>query len=171
MRSYTATLFMLLVVIILACSEAEKPPPYAIPENAGLLVAGDSGKTWKLARRFNDGTRMNMGDCFLAYQQTYQPNMVVSDNNGENGDCGASLVGTWKFAKDEVGHYYIKISSDQLPELMNIDKDSKYFKILHVSADQLTLQFSHRQFSNKATIITDILVPENVSVADRDFHW
>ena len=171
MQSHTTILFVLSVMIALACSEAEKPPPYAIPENAGLLVAGDSGKTWKLARRFNDGTRMNMGDCFLSYRQTYQPNMTVSDNNGENNDCGESLEGTWKFAKDEAGNYYIKISSDQLPELMNIDKNFKYFKVLRVSADQLTLQFSHKQFSNKATIITSIFVPENTSVADRDFHW
>ena len=171
MPSYTDICSFLMLITAFACSEAEKPPPYTIPENAGVLVAGDSGKTWKLARRFNDGTRMNMGDCFLSYRRTYRPDMTVRDNNGEHYDCGESLVGTWKFAKDEAGNYYIKISSDQLPELMNIDQDFKYFKILRVAADQLTLQFSHRQFSNKATIITSILVPEDSPVADREFHW
>lgn len=171
MKLRSKLLFTLLIVGIFACSEAEKKPPYVIPDNAGQLVAGNSGKTWKLARRFNDGTRMNMGDCFLAYRQTYRPDMTVRDNNGDNYDCGESLEGKWTFAQDEAGNYYIKISSEQLPELMNIEEEYKYFKVLHLADDELVLQFAHRQFSNKKTRITDILVPENSSVEGRDFHW
>ncbi|MTI29252.1 lipocalin family protein, partial [Xanthovirga aplysinae] len=154
----------------LSCSKAKKEP-YKIPENAFSLIAGESGKTWKLARRFNGKTRMNMGDCFLSFRQTFKPDLSVMDNSGKNKDCGESLIGTWRLTKDKKENYYIKIISDQIPRLMNIEEDYKYFKILHVSEDQLTLQFRHKQFSNKERTMTDIYVPEEMEVEGRDFHW
>lgn len=162
----------LLIFSVALSSCAEPPPeePYALPENALTLLSSDSTKTWKLARRFNDETRMNMGDCFLAYRQTYQSDMTLHDNNGEQRDCGETLQATWKFVKDRKGNFYVKWSSAQLPQLMNIEKDYKYFKILHLSADQLTLRFRHKFFS-KTTTITDFYVPEGASVERRDFHW
>ena len=161
----------LFIVALFSCAEPSPEEPYTLPENALTLLSADSTKTWKLARRFNDKTRMNMGDCFLYYRQTYQSDMTLYDNNGEQRDCGETLRATWKFVKDEKGNCYVKWSSEQLPQLMNIEKDYKYFKILHLSADQLTLQFQHKQFSNKTTTITDFYVPEGVSVEGRDFHW
>lgn len=66
---------------------------------------------------------------------------------------------------------YIKVSSEQIPQLMNIQEDYKNFKIIHISEDTLILQFDHKQFSNATTRITDYYVPEHVSVENRDFHW
>ncbi len=157
-------------MLIVSCAEPQKEP-YMLPDHAESLIAGDSAKTWKLARRFNNKTRMNMGDCFLLYRQTYQSDMTMHDNNGEHSDCGPTLNATWKFAKDERGNYYVKWNSKELPEVMHIEQDYKFFKILRLSEEQMTLQFSHKQFSNKTTIITDIYVPEYVSVEDREFHW
>ena len=157
-------------IIFVSCSEPPKEP-YILPDNAIKLVTGDSAKIWKLARRFNNKTRMNMGDCFLAYKQTYRSDMTMHDNNGENIDCGETLNATWKFIKDKGENYYIKWNSEQLPALMHIEEDYKFFKIIHLSEEQMTLQFNHKQFSNKTSLITDIYVPEHVSVEDREFHW
>ena len=112
-----------------------------------------------------------MGDCFLSYRATYTRAMVMHDNSGEHRGCGETLNASWKFAKDQNENYYVRIESSQLPELMHIEKDFKLFKVLHLSEDQLTLQFSHKQFSDKQTRITDILVPENTVIGDREFHW
>ena len=95
----------------------------------------------------------------------------MHDNNGENVDCGETLNATWKFIKDQGGSYYIKLSSEQLPTLMHIDEDYKFFRITHLSEEQMTLQFNHQQFSNKTSLITDVYVPEHVSVEDREFHY
>lgn len=157
-------------MIIVSCSEPPKEP-YMLPDNAMKLLTGDSTKTWKLARRFNNKTRMNMGDCFLAYRQTYRFDMTMYDNNGENTDCGETLNATWKFIKDQGENYYIKLNSKQLPALMHIEEDYKFFKIIHLSEEQMILQFNHQQFSNKTSLITGIYVPEYVSVKDREFHY
>lgn len=154
----------------LSCSKPEKPP-YELPKNAKFLLAGDSAKTWKLARRFNNKTRMNMGDCFLSHRETYKNDMTMHNNSGEHRDCGETLEATWKFTKDKKGSYFIRIESSQLPEIMNIEKEYKLFKILQLTEKQMTLQFNHKQFSNKATTITDIFVPEHVPIKDRTFHW
>ncbi len=158
------------LLLLFACSEAEKPP-YQIPGNHLKLIAGDSAKTWKLARRFNNSTRMNMTGCFLDYKQTFSADGNVRDNLEEFPDCGKSLIGTWNIAKDKGQNYYLKITSDRIPELLNVEEDFKLFKILHLSNNELILQFRHKQFSSKVTTITDILVPENVKVEDRNFHW
>ncbi len=159
-----------IVVIFLACSSQEKEP-YQLPEDARLLLAGEGEKTWKLARRLNNGTRMNMGDCFLRYRQTYTQSDSTYTNNGEFRDCGESLFASWKFVKDPKDNTYIKVTSAQLPALMNQEQDFKLFKVLALEKDLLVVQFYHEQFSDKVTSITDVLVPEGTEVADRDFHW
>lgn len=165
------SIFLIVFLIFqLSCSTPEKPP-YELPANAKSLLTGDSTKTWKLAQRFNNSNRMNMGDCFLSHRETYRSNMTMQNNSGDRADCGKTLTATWKFAKDEKGNYYVKISSKQLPELMNIDEEFKLFKVLHLSDEQMTLQFNHQQFSSKTTTITDFYVPENVAFTGRDFHW
>lgn len=160
---------LLVLMVFISCAKEKKV--YEIPKNAKNLLAGDSTKTWKLAKRFNNRTRMNMGDCFLSHKETYKSDMTMHDNSGEFRDCGETLRAKWKFVKDKKGNYYIKWSSEQLPVLMNVKEDYKYFKVLHLSEEQFTIQFKHKQFSNKTTTITDFYVLENVSVNDREFHW
>lgn len=161
---------ILTILLMISCSEVEKIP-FEPPANAAELISGKDGKTWKLARRFNNGTRMNMGDCFLSYRATYRPDRTMNDNNGEQSDCGPTLKAQWSIVKSEKGHSYVKIDSDQLPDLMGIEDTYKVFKILQLSEDQMTLQFSHRQFSSKKTKMIDVYVPENVEVKGREFHW
>ena len=112
-----------------------------------------------------------MGDCFLSHREIYSSDMTMRNNSGEHKGCGKNLEATWKFAKDKEGNYYVRIESKQLPELMNIEQDYKLFKVLRLTDEQMTLQFHHKQFSSKTTTITDIYVPENVNVKDREFHW
>jgi len=160
----------MLLISALSCPEPKKPP-YQIPQNAKFLITGDSLKTWKLARRFNNQYRMNMGDCFLSHQQTYKSDMTMYDNSGDHKDCGDTMHAQWEITTDKEGHSYLKWISDQLPDLMNIKVDYKYFKILHISDEELSIQFKHKQYSNKTTTITDFFIPEHISVEDRDFHW
>lgn len=161
-----------LIITIGLCACADKPiPPFEISLNAPLMIASNEGKTWKLARRFNKDTRMNMGDCFLHYRVTYRLDGTMNDNNGEASDCGSSLNGRWNIIKSKKGHSYIKIDSDQLQELMGIDKNYMTMKILGLSDEQMTLQFRHNQTTSRRTTITDIYVPEDTEIADREFHW
>ena len=159
-----------LVSLLFFACEQSKRPPFALPENARSLLTNDSSKTWKLARRFNNDTRMNMGDCFLSYRLSFNSDMTLMDNNGEQRDCGETLNAEWKFTKNKEGYYYLKWTSEQLPTLLNIESNDKYFKILDLSEDQLVLQFYHKQFSSKKTQITDIYVPNDASV-NQEFHW
>lgn len=164
-------IFTLLVLFVTSCSE-DKKTPFELPKNARVLLASDSVKTWKLAQRFNNKTRMNMGDCFLSYRQSFRVNGKVSDNNGEQSNCGPTLYASWKFTKSKKeGYSYIKMTSDQIPELMNIEEDFKFFKVLDLSEELLILQFQHKQFSDKSTTITDFFVPEGTNVKGREFHW
>ncbi|MCH4822367.1 lipocalin family protein [Gramella lutea] len=152
----------------MSCSEEHKA--YNLPENASSLLHGDSLKTWKIARGYNNDVRMNMGPCFMNYRQTYKLNGVVLDNNEENRDCGSSLKGQWKFKKNKKGEPYLKITSPDIPQLMNTDKDYKYFKILKLTRDTLKLSFKHAQYGNTKRTITDILVREDLDIGDRYFH-
>ncbi|WP_146090637.1 hypothetical protein [Aureitalea marina] len=162
--------FLALCMIWALVSCGDSPPePYPLPENAMNLIAGDSAKTWMLAKRINGKVRMNMGDCFLHYRQTYLQNGSVSDNNSKAKDCGPSLVGQWEITTTEKGNSYIKITSALIPELLNIEEDHKFFQIRYLSEDSLVLKFSHNQFGKKQWI-TDYLVTESVDVPDRDFH-
>lgn len=161
---------VLVTIIYLSCSSAPVEP-YVLPRNAAELIAGSSSKTWKLAKRTNDGNRMNMGDCFLSYRQTFKSDMTVRDNNSEQKECGESLLAKWEIVQNEEGHSFIKLTSPQISALMNIEDDFKNFKILHLAEDKMKIAFYHRQFSDKWRTIVDYMVPEDVVVEDRDFHW
>lgn len=162
-------LIPLVLLIVLSCASEEAP--YEISDDYLTLLAGESSKSWKHAQRFNNGTRMNMEGCFLSHEQTFGRGGSVSDNLSQHTDCGESLVGEWKVVKDQKGHFYIRISSKQIPKLMNIEADFKLFKILQLCRDQLTLEYTHRQFSDKLTTFTDVMVPVGTPVEGRDFHW
>ena len=163
--------FFIPLVFLMVLSCASEPTPYQISNDYLTLLAGDSAKSWKHAQRLNNGTRMNMAGCFLSYEQTFRKNGRVSDNLSQHAGCGESLLGDWKVVKDQKGHFYIRISSEQIPKLMNIEEDFKLFKILQLCQDQLTLEYSHRQFSDNLTTFTDVMVPVGTEVEGRDFHW
>ncbi len=164
MKNY---IFILFLIGLVSCSKKEKS--YTLPENAIELLAGQSGKTWKIAWRYNDGTRMNMAGCFLTYKITYSPEGTIKDNNAEQENCGPSLLGTWEIITHKKEKSYVKWNSDQLPEIMNTKKNHKYFKILQLEKDTLKLQYRHKQFSSES-IFVDTFVPEHIDVKDRDFH-
>ncbi|WP_164914192.1 lipocalin-like domain-containing protein [Aquimarina sediminis] len=157
MKFILPILIIITLIGAVSCSKTNKKSN-VLPQNALELLAGESGKTWKIAYRYNNGTRMNMSGCFLSYRITYYPDMTMKDNNGEYKDCGSSLSGNWKITKNKVENSYIKITSDQLPEIMKVDKNYKFLKILKLTKDTLRLQFRHKQFSSKSTFI-DTYVP------------
>ena len=157
-------------ILVMSCSN-DKKPPFQLPENAAEIIAGDSSKTWKLARRFNNKTRMNMGDCFLSYRSTYLTNGLMHDNNGEQENCGETLTANWSLYHSKEKYPYIKLKGEKLKELMHLDHDYKFFKILDLSDSLMILEFKHKQFSSKKTTIVDIYVPEHLPVKDRNFHW
>jgi len=96
--------------------------------------------------------------------------MTMNDNNGKHNGCGESLNAKWEIVKNENGISFIKIESNQLPKLMNIEDNFKYFQILELTKEKLTVTYQHKQFSNKVMWIKDFYVPESVKVKDRDFH-
>ena len=165
--------FILLIIIvslvILSCN-SNSYKPYQLPENAVKLISGTKGKTWKIAKRLNNDIRMNMEDCFLSYRQTYLPDMTMYDNNGNYQDCGPTLQAQWEIYEDKKGNSFIKLKSNQLPELLKINKDYKYFQILEVTDSTLQITYQHKQFSNKTMWIKDFYVTEDIEVKDRDFH-
>jgi len=169
-HKYVFATLLVLSSIVISCKE-DKKPPFELPENAQRLISGDSAKVWKLAKRTNNNTRMNMGDCFLSYRATYKIDHTMHDNNGEHEDCGETLRTKWSIYTSKEGYPYIKLKGGELKKLMNLDVDYKYFKILDLSENQMVLEFRHKQFSSKETTIVDVFVPENRSIKDRDFHW
>ena len=158
----------LLAIVLLSCGE-EGPVKLSLPANADALIAGDSAKTWMLASRYNGGHRMNMGDCFLRYRITYRRDSLFSDNNGSSSSCGPTLKGRWKAFQNDNGSF-VKWESAQLPELMGIEEDYKYFRIITLNPDSLVISYKHKQFGNKERTIVDYMVPEGTAVKDRDFH-
>ena len=168
------TFTCLLVVLLLgpmACSSPKTDEVFIPAGDPSELIAGAGEKTWKLARRYNGKTRMNMGDCFLSYRQTYRADGTMQDNAGDYADCGKTLKGSWNVTRDEKGHHYIQWQSPMLKELMHTDKDSKLFRIQYLDENEMVLYYRHQQFSDKARYITDIYVPEGLDVKGRDFHW
>ena len=168
MNTYKSLIYASCILFISCLSNKKKVSK--LPDNPIESLTGTSIKTWKLAKRYNNGTRMNMGDCFLSYRITYKANMTFADNNGEYNDCGPSMIGKWEIITDKKGYSYIKQTSDQIPILLNIDKNYKFFKILKLNKDTLQIQFRHKQFSSKSTFV-DLLVRDDINVKDRDFHW
>lgn len=90
MRTFYAALIL---VFMTSCGSDN----FKLPENASSLLTNDSTKTWKLAKRYNDGYRMNMGDCFMSYRVSYSNDGTTSDNNALNIDCGDSMEANWSF--------------------------------------------------------------------------
>ncbi|GAB5400106.1 MAG: hypothetical protein Aureis2KO_16910 [Aureisphaera sp.] len=161
-----------LLLLVSSCSKTKNDDVFVLPENAEFLIASDSLKTWKIAKRYNGKVRMNMepDGCFIKYKQTFFTNDSVIDNNELNSNCGPSLKGTWEITKGSNGFSYIKLSSSLLPELLGIEEDYKFFKIVYLSKDSLTLSFSHNQYGKKRTI-TDYLVRDDLDVGNRTFHY
>lgn len=155
----------LLVVVIQSCGSER----FELPENATQLLTNGNEKAWKLAKRYNDGHRMNMGDCFLSYRVTYNLDGTTTDNNADHQDCGPSMDANWSFYTNEDGSY-IKLKGEKVKTLLNQDKDYKFFKIESLSDSLLIINFRHKQFGNKERLITDHLVPEDVVVEGRDYH-
>ncbi|MEM6516662.1 MAG: hypothetical protein AAF688_10805 [Bacteroidota bacterium] len=162
--------FIYILTVGLSCSKTKKPP-FDLPINAEILLTADSTKTWKLARRFNNNTRISVGDCFLSYQVTYSSDHTILDNNGEHEDCGDSMSSNWSLYFNDDKYPYIKLKGGNVQELMHLEKDYKYFKILDLSEEQLVLEFQHKQFSNKTTKLINVFVPKDAVVKDRKFHW
>lgn len=158
-------IFILTFLVITSCSSDK----FELPENANELLTNDSNKTWKLAKRYNDGYRMNMGDCFLSYRVTYNANGITTDNNSQNKDCGESMEANWSFYTNDNGSY-IKIKGEKVKTLLNQENDYKFFKISTLSDSLLIISFKHKQFGNKERTIEDHLVPEHVEVKDRNYH-
>ena len=164
----------LLLLTLSACSSEKKEEViYSLPANAAEMLAGKESKTWKLAKRTNDGMRVNMGECTLAYRQTFSANQQLTDNNSQNLDCGPSLTGSWKLSLDSKGQAYLAITSEQVPELFKVKEGSKtkYMKLTALSDSMLVYRFQHQLFSNETTIIEDTLIPEDAPDGDRNFHW
>jgi hypothetical protein len=93
---------------------------FSLPENASTLLTSNSTKTWKLAKRYNDGYRMNMGDCFLSYRVTYNANGTTVDNNAQNDDCGDSMYANWTFYTNKNGAY-IKLKGEKVKSLLHLE--------------------------------------------------
>ncbi|WP_017732467.1 lipocalin family protein [Nafulsella turpanensis] len=163
----------IILLILTSCSSEKNEVVYTLPENAMEKLAGKESKTWKLAKRTNGGVRVNMGDCTLAYRQTFSTNQEVSDNNSQNNNCGPSITGKWNFSVGRNGQAYLAISSDIIPTLFQVKEGSntKYFKITALSDSLLIYHFPHQLFSNKTTIIEDVLIPEDAPDGGRNFHW
>ena len=166
--SSSVSLFFVSAFICFSCTNKTESP-FVIPTDAKRLIAGDSVKIWKLAKRLNNGYRMNMGDCFLSYRVSYFTDGIAKDNNGTQQDCGETFTSVWVLVDNEKGSY-IKLTSDQVPEFFNTKENYKYFRIIALSENEMVLRFQHQQFSNKKTIITDYLVPEALEIKNRDFH-
>jgi hypothetical protein len=169
----TCSLGLLLLILTACSSEKKEEAIYPLPANAAEMLAGKVSKTWKLAKRTNGDMRVNMGECTLAYRQTFSANGQLTDNNAQNADCGPSLEGSWKLSLDSKGQTYLAITSELIPELFKVKEGSKtkYFKIVSLSDSLLVFRFPHQLFSNETTIIEDTLIPEDAPDGDRNFHW
>ncbi|MEM7297341.1 MAG: hypothetical protein AAF391_03645 [Bacteroidota bacterium] len=136
--------FLHFVVLVVAIScQSEEEVPFELPPKAAAILTGDSTKVWKLAKRYNNGTRMNMGDCFLVHRQHFSKSNTFRTSSEGRSDCGDDLGGNWSFVKDQNGFNYLRVSSDQIPELMNIEENYKLFKIQHLSDTLITLKTSN----------------------------
>lgn len=158
MRTFYAALIL---VFMTSCGSDN----FELPENASSLLTNDSTKTWKLAKRYNDGYRMNMG----SYRVSYSNDGTTSDNNALNKDCGDSMEANWSFYTNEDGAY-IKIKGEKVKTLLNQVNDYKFFKISTLSDTLLVISFKHKQFGNKERTIEDYLVPEHIEVENRNYH-
>lgn len=163
---------LLLLFTGLTIYSCQQEPVYQLPENAARLLSGDSLKSWKLAYRYNGGVRVNMGPCYYGYRQSFLADGSFHDNNGEQtADCGETMQGKWYLRHNKEHTPYLSLQSSLIPEAFGIDNDIKNFQIIELSDQKLVLRFKHALFTSKPTLIEDTLVPEEVEVADREFHW
>ncbi|MEM9681162.1 MAG: lipocalin family protein [Bacteroidota bacterium] len=160
---------LIVLCFVLATYSCSNEQVFELPENALELLTANNSKTWKLAKRTNDGYRMNMGDCFLSYRVMYNSDGTTTDNNSKNNDCGESMEANWSFYTNENGAY-IKLEGEKVKTLLNIENDYKFFKLHELSDTSLVVSFRHKQFGNKERVIKDYLVPEDMVVKDRDYH-
>lgn len=114
---------------------------------------------------------MNMGYCFLLHRDTYWSDGSFQNNSEENPDCGESLLAQWSIVQDSIGNSYIKLKGAKIPDLMGIDKDYKFFKILNLTEETMVLEYKHRQFSDQWRTIKDYWVRGDIDIEGRDFHW
>ena len=169
-----STLLIILIALFwFNCSSEKEEVVFQLPENASELLAGKDAKTWKLAKRTNGKTRVNMGECTMAYRQTFERNNKVADNNKTREDCGPSIEGTWQFSYDKKKRPYLAITSEMLPKLFKLKNGgkTKHFQIVTLTDSLFVYRFAHELFTNKTTIIEDVLIPENVIDNGRNFHW
>ena len=162
--------WLMLTLFFFSC-ETKESYTFNLPRNAKKMLSSDSAKTWILARRYNNDTRMNMGDCFLQYSQTFRIDGSMNDNAGENMGCGETLEASWKFIKSQNQKFYLRLEGSEVGKRLQIEENFKHFKILNLTDSLMKLQFFHSQFSTKASQITDLWVPEGTKVHDRNFHW
>ncbi|MBO6608014.1 hypothetical protein [Psychroserpens sp.] len=163
-------ILVVLLTLLVSC-ESDKNDIFLLPANANRLIAGEHSKTWKLATRYNNNIRMNMGDCFLSYRVTYSRVMNITDNNSEHEDCGESLNAIWSTYENDEGQAFIKLKGPKVKALLNQDNDYKFFKLLALDSTLMVVEFKHAQYGSKATKIIDSLVPEHIKVDGRKFHW
>lgn len=142
---------ILVIITIAACSPQKEYVVYRLPENAGDLLSGVKSKTWKLARRLNNGTRVNMGECTYGYRQTFMADGNVSDNNSGMYDCGESMNGTWRLYENHNGAAFLSITSEVVPKYFKVDEGSKTkgFQLVELSPGVLVYKFKHELFSTK----------------------
>jgi len=169
MKNWTVYVILFVSFLVTSCNKTLKTP-YQPPSNLEYLIASDSLKTWKISKRYNGKTRMNMGDCFLRYRQSFLLNGSVYDNNEDNSNCGPSLKGSWAIIRDSAFYTYIRIKSDDIPELLGISENYIDFRVFYASKDSLHISFIHTQFGQERRI-SDYLVQEDISVKNRNFHY
>ena len=162
-------LIVYLGIVFLSLGCSAKNETFVLPQNAKELIAGESSKQWKLAKKYNKGYRMSMEGCFLSYVITYQADGTFSDNNGKHKGCGKSLQGTWDIVTTDKGPF-LKVESAQIPDLMGIDEDYKMMKILNLDDQGMQLQFVHKEYTESGKMV-DYLVPVEVEVSDRAFQY
>lgn len=157
---------------MLSCRPQKEEIPFALPANALELVAGKNSKTWKLVKRTNGSTRVNMGECTLDFRLSFATNYTFKDET-TNPNCGPFIAGVYGFALDKNKKPYLKLKGDLIAQVFEIknQESSKYFQILNLSDSVFIYRYSHKLFSDKTTIIEDVLVPEEVDFEGRDFHY
>ena len=164
--------FGLMLLILWGCGSGESSKIFRLPPDSDQTLAGTNRKTWKLAKRTNNGTRVNMGECTLHYRQTFYANHQVEDNNSLRSDCGDSMNGKWNLSENESGVAYLSIASEVVPKYFEVPEGSitKHFQLVELTDKSLVYTFKHKLFSTKPSIVVDYLIPADSVFEDRNFH-
>lgn len=161
-----------LFFFLVSCSPKTEENRFTLPENVLELVAGKKSKTWKLAKRTNGNTRVNMGKCTLDFRLTFSTNYTFKDETN-NPNCGPFISGVYGFVLDKNKNVYLNLKGEHIAQIFEIKNQdsSKYFQIIDLSDSVFIYRYSHKLFSDKTTIIEDVLVPEEVDFEGREFHY